>query len=183
MMKNKMMRIASVLLVAVLLSTCVISGTFAKYTSSGSATATATIATWDIKLEGVAITNNVEFSLVDTWVNTNETVTGSVTDKKIAPGTSGTGVIVLKNDSEVAAQIDADFTATGTPTGMTITYTYENNKGTTGTVGADPIAIGIGETVTITVAWEWDFNSANDDTDFAGDDITVSASFTVEQVD
>ena len=33
MKKNTMMRIASVLLVAVLLSTCAISGTFAKYTS------------------------------------------------------------------------------------------------------------------------------------------------------
>ena len=180
------MRIASVLLVAVLLSTCAISGTFAKYTSTATATATATIAKWDIKLKDAPIANNVEFSLVDTWVNDNETVTGSVADKKIAPGTSGFGEIVLKNDSEVAARISADFTATGKPTGMTITYTYVNSNGSdSGNVGNTPIAIGIGETVTIKVAWEWAFDdaNANNDTSFAGEEMTVSASFTVEQVD
>ena len=44
MKTNKMMRIASVLLVAVLLTTCVISGTFAKYTTTVSATSTANVA-------------------------------------------------------------------------------------------------------------------------------------------
>lgn len=182
MKKNKMMRIASVLLVAVLLSTCAISGTFAKYTSSGSATATATIAKWDIQLKGAAITNDVEFSLVDTWVNTNETVTDSVADKKIAPGTSGSGEIVLENKSEVAAEIDASFVPTGNPANMTFTYTYENSNGTTGTVAGTPIAIGIGETVTITVSWVWAFTDTNE-TDLAGDNIKVDASFTVSQVD
>jgi hypothetical protein len=183
MKKNKMMRFASVLLVAVLLSTCAISGTFAKYTSSGSATATATIAKWDIQLKGAAITNDVEFSLVDTWVNTDESVTDSVADKKIAPGTSGSGEIVLENKSEVAAEIVASFVATGKPANMTITYTYKNSNGADGTVADDtPIAIGIGETVTITVDWEWTFTNT-DETDYAGKDIKVDASFTVSQVD
>ena len=48
MKRNKMMRIASVLLVAVLLSTCVISGTFAKYTTSNSATDSARVAKWGV---------------------------------------------------------------------------------------------------------------------------------------
>ena len=46
MKKNMMMRIASVLLVAVLLSTCAISGTFAKYTSQASGTDSARVAYW-----------------------------------------------------------------------------------------------------------------------------------------
>ena len=182
MKKNIMMRIASVLLVAVLLSTCAISGTFAKYTSEGSVTSTATIATWDIKLAGATITNDVEFSLVDTWVNTVNSTGNTVTANKIAPGTSGTGVIVLKNDSEVAAEIAAEFTATGKPNNMTITYTYENSNGANGDVTADPIAIGIGETVTITVTWEWPFTN-DDEKTYAGKDITVAGSFTVSQVD
>ena len=183
MKKNKMMRFASVLLVAVLLSTCAISGTFAKYTSSGSATATATIAKWDIQLDGAPIANDVEFSLVDTWVNTDPSVTGSVADKKIAPGTSGSGEIVLENHSEVAAEIVASFAETGKPANMTITYTYKNSNGDDGTVAADtPIAIGIDETVTITVDWVWLFTET-DETDCAGDDIKVDASFTVSQVD
>ncbi len=182
MKKNKMMRIASVLLVAVLLSTCAISGTFAKYTSSGSATATAIIAKWDIQLKGAAITNDVEFSLVDTWLNTNATVNDSVADKKIAPGTSGRGEIVLENKSEVAAEIVASFVETGKPANMTFTYTYENSNGNTGTVDGAPIAIGIGETVTIKVDWVWAFTNDVENT-YAGQDIKVDASFTVSQVD
>ena len=53
MMKNKMMRAASILLVAVLLSTCAISGTFAKYVTTASGTDTARVAKW-----GVVITAN-----------------------------------------------------------------------------------------------------------------------------
>ena len=46
MKKNKMMRIASVLLVAVLLSTCAIFGTFAKYTTSVTSQDSARVAYW-----------------------------------------------------------------------------------------------------------------------------------------
>lgn len=46
MKKNAMMRIASVLLVAVLLTTCSISGTFAKYVSEASGEASARVAYW-----------------------------------------------------------------------------------------------------------------------------------------
>ena len=49
MKKNKMMRIASVLLVAVLLSTCAISGTFAKYVTQVSGNDSARVARWGIK--------------------------------------------------------------------------------------------------------------------------------------
>jgi hypothetical protein len=46
MKKNKMMRLASLLLVCVLLTTSVISGTFAKYTTSYTANDTARVAKW-----------------------------------------------------------------------------------------------------------------------------------------
>ena len=50
MKKNNMLRIASVLLVAVLLSTCAISGAFAKYTTSGEATDSARVAAFGIQI-------------------------------------------------------------------------------------------------------------------------------------
>ena len=53
MKKNVMMRVASVLLVAVLLTTCAISGTFAKYTTGDAGHDTARVAKW-----GVTITAN-----------------------------------------------------------------------------------------------------------------------------
>ena len=46
MKKNKMMRLASMLLVVTLLSTCIISGTFAKYVTTDSASDTARVAKW-----------------------------------------------------------------------------------------------------------------------------------------
>ena len=46
MRKNKMMRAASGLLVAVLLTTCIISGTFAKYTTTTSGSDAARVARW-----------------------------------------------------------------------------------------------------------------------------------------
>lgn len=54
MKKNKMMRLASSLLVAVLLTTSVISGTFAKYVTSDEASDSARVAKWGVvvKAEG-----------------------------------------------------------------------------------------------------------------------------------
>jgi len=50
-MKNKMMRIASILLVATLLTTCAISGTFAKYVTKASGEDAARVAKWGIVLD------------------------------------------------------------------------------------------------------------------------------------
>lgn len=50
MKKNKMMRIASVLLVLTLISTCAISGTFAKYVTKASGTDSARVAKWGVVL-------------------------------------------------------------------------------------------------------------------------------------
>ena len=48
MKKNKMLRIASILLVVTLLSTCVISGTFAKYVTKAEGIDAARVAKWGI---------------------------------------------------------------------------------------------------------------------------------------
>ena len=55
MKKNVMMRVASALLVAVLMTTCAISGTFAKYTTTQTGSDSARVAKW-----GVVITANGE---------------------------------------------------------------------------------------------------------------------------
>lgn len=51
MRKNKMMRAASALLVAVLLTTCAISGTFAKYVTQDDFSDTARVAKWGVELQ------------------------------------------------------------------------------------------------------------------------------------
>lgn len=50
MKKNKMMRIAAVLLIVTLLSTCAISGTFAKYITVGEGDGSARVAKWGIEI-------------------------------------------------------------------------------------------------------------------------------------
>lgn len=82
MKKNRMMRIASVLLVAVLLSTCVISGTFAKYTTSATASDAARVAKWGFN----TATINFEDLFAASYTNV---ANGSDEKAIIAPGTSG----------------------------------------------------------------------------------------------
>lgn len=81
MRKNKMMRAASGLLVAVLLSTCAISGTFAKYTTSANGTDSARVAKW-------GFTGGSTITISDLFKNTYDTTVKSSTDV-IAPGTTG----------------------------------------------------------------------------------------------
>ncbi len=66
MKKNTMMRIASVLLVAVVLTTCAISGTFAKYTSEKEVSDSATVAKWSFEVNDADIASNAfTFNLFD----------------------------------------------------------------------------------------------------------------------
>ena len=112
MKKNKMMRLASLVLVGVLMTASAVSGTFAKYVSAGSGTDTARVAKW-----GVAITASSD--IFDTQYNTDDgTYTGALsvessnTDNVVAPGTTKTA---------------AAFGLTGIPEVATrVTYTLDN---------------------------------------------------------
>jgi len=81
MKKNKMMRLASGLLIAVLLTTCAIAGTFAKYTTSATGSDSARVAKW-----GVTITANGE-TFKTNYDNT--AISAVVEEDIVAPGTSG----------------------------------------------------------------------------------------------
>ena len=76
MRENKTLKLALVLLVAVVLTTCTISGTFAKYVSSSEGSDTARVAKWDLKLNGEAWADTVEFDLF-TYADTNVTAFSS----------------------------------------------------------------------------------------------------------
>ena len=107
MKKNRMMRAASALLVAVLLTTSVISGTFAKYVTEGQASDSARVAKW-----GVAI-NAESFDLFTNKYETDDdTFEGeysveSADGKDVfAPGTSGEiANIAITGTPEVAVEV------------------------------------------------------------------------------
>ena len=92
MKKNRMMRLASVMLIAVLMTTCTISGTFAKYVSSAEASATARVAKWGV--EFVTHSDDLfkpqyRYNTTPTGVNAEFSVEADV--DVVAPGTFGTG--------------------------------------------------------------------------------------------
>lgn len=104
MKKNKMMRLASCLLVMVLLTTSMISGTFAKYVTSAEGSDSARVAKF-----GVAITANGETFAKEYNTHDNAyTETKSVisTEKVVAPGTSGDmAKMTLSGTPEVAVRV------------------------------------------------------------------------------
>ena len=132
MKKNKMMRIASVLLVAVLLSTCAISGTFAKYITSKESTDTARVAKFGVDL---AVTVDGAFATeydADTTATDKlgvaiaKTVVASSTDSDnlVAPGTKGDlmASATIAGTPEVAVNVKQE--ATLVLTGWEVNGTY-----------------------------------------------------------
>jgi len=110
MRKNKMMRAASGLLVATLLTTSVISGTFAKYTTSTTGTDSARVAYWGF--------NQAAKTEIDLFSKTYDNVSGA--EKVVAPGTKDetTFSFSYKDNGnikapEVAYTLQVDATATG----------------------------------------------------------------------
>ena len=106
MKKNRMLRVAAVLLVAVMLTTSVISGTFAKYTTSGTSEDSARVANW-----GFERTNSMD--LTNLFLGSYQNVVSNDGDDVIAPGTEGSTTFAFAYDG-----------ANGT-TGPEVAYTFE----------------------------------------------------------
>ncbi len=135
MKKNVMMRVASALLVAVLLTTCTISGTFAKYTTEATGTDSARVAKF-----GVAITANGT-TFAKEYVN----------DAKIGDVAAGAGVSVQSDVDVVAPGTKgtlANATIAGTPeVAVNVTYAAELTLSNWTVDGAEycPVVIKVGD--------------------------------------
>lgn len=104
MRKNKMMRLASALLVAVLLTTCAISGTFAKYVESATGSDSARVAKWGVEItaNGETFTTTETGTVAGASANTVLSGGGDV----VAPGMSGNMVSMgLTGIPEVAVKV------------------------------------------------------------------------------
>lgn len=116
MKKNRMMRLASGLLIAVLLTTCTISGTFAKYVTADSGSDTARVAKWGVTVTADGSTFAEAYARDDqtldanaaSRIGVNSVVSGNSADV-LAPGTFGsmTG-FTLSGTPEVAVQVTYD---------------------------------------------------------------------------
>ena len=121
MKTNTMMRVASVLLVAVLLSTCAIAGTYAKYVTSASGTDTARVAKWNITMK-----NDSSATFVDQYDSADDVqVDGNSATGVVAPGTQGS------TKYEVDGTPETDYVITFSSSGVVDvylgagTYTYK----------------------------------------------------------
>ena len=124
MTKNKMMRIASVLLVAVLLSTCAISGTFAKYTTTVSSEDSARVAKWGF--EPVAMDITGLFNKVYDAGAADYTVESAV--DVIAPGTQGSAQFAFAYDEANGINApEVDYTFKVETTGSECDTTIQEN--------------------------------------------------------
>lgn len=125
MKKNKMMRIASFLLVAVLMSTCAISGTFAKYVTADTATDTARVAKWGMTIDLNNDNNNK--GLFDVAYGTT-VVSGTTPDQDnvVAPGTSASDKFTVNGTPETAYKVTFGFTKASEVFLKAGTYAYTN---------------------------------------------------------
>lgn len=110
MKKNVMMRVASALLVAVLMTTCAISGTFAKYTTSKTGSDSARVAKFGVVIEANGQTfAKSETGEVDGVVTANTVLSaGAVNgiENVVAPGMSGEMVAMeIEGTPEVAVEV------------------------------------------------------------------------------
>ena len=106
---NKSMRVSAVLLVMVLLTSCFVGGTFAKYTTKDTGSDSARVAKW-----GVTVKATSDSAFKSTYATTDSSARGagittsvnSIGGNVIAPGTSGeiTGVKII-GKPEVAVEV------------------------------------------------------------------------------
>ena len=131
MKKNRMLRLASALLILTLLTTSVIGGTFAKYVSTGSVSDTARVAKWGVEIKTSGTLYSDAYAKKDAEDNKGNLPAGweeeKITDKDItvasvstamdnivAPGTKSYGKglsFAISGTPEVAVNVSAKITA------------------------------------------------------------------------
>lgn len=178
---GKTFKIGALLLVVALISTVMISGTFAKYVSEYSGQDTALVAKWDVKpeagqtgnLEAIAETGGsvTELDLFQhAHTNMLNSITKGDTDYIIAPGVSGSFDIKVTNDSDVDAKMTFVLEKVASSANVPMVYTIKgDSQGTeytdltllAGALTMDNVTQG-GTNEYVTVNWEWKFNDVND---------------------
>lgn len=206
MKKNIAMRVAAFLFILTMISTCAFATTFAKYTTSGTATDTARVAKF-----GVTVTGEGESLFAESY-NEKGPVTVKATEDVLAPGTNGSlAKFTITGTPEVSVKVI--YTATLTLENWTvnseeycpieITVNGETYKEATVAALKQKVEQAISEqtktysveeyTTTpiadvLQVSWKWAFEGNDNDKDTALGEaatakITLSVTCTVEQVD
>ena len=202
MKNNKTVKFMALVLFVTILAIILVSGTYAKYTTSATGSDTATVAKWSIKLGDEDIAKSTEktfaIDLFSTITNTDGSEEKNVkkTDGTlIAPGTMGSFTLLsLKNESEVNAKYSVTYTLLN-ESGVPLEFT--TNKDDESSWKSDFTAVNVSNealatdatATTATVYWRWAFtkDTARDTSDTTlgttTPTVTLTAKIDVEQAD
>ena len=133
MKKNKVLLLGIITVFVAIFSLTLVSGTWAKYTSTVSGTSTATVAKWAWKVDtedvvGGGTTASFNADLFKT-IKEEDTTTGE-TDVKpglIAPGTGGQLSFTVENASEVSGKVVLKFEESENPLNIPLQYSVDGN--------------------------------------------------------
>ncbi len=184
--KSYAARLGVLALALTLVSTCLLGGTLARYTSEVTGTGTANIAKWAVafKQNDTEKTADFNFTLADT-----KATNANVATDAVAPGDKGEIKLVIDGTgSEVAYEYKIELNATDfSETAGNVKF-YSNADYTTEWSNADftKVALAnVGSPVEKSIYWQWvggEDNNANDTTaGKAAADITFTIKLTAQQ--
>lgn len=193
---NAIVKFTMLVLILTMLSLCLVSNTYAKYTSTFAGSDTAIVAKWDVSAGNASTTIDLFNSskIYDTNGVTDYTqggtddtdVTNGTADGIIAPGTWGSFSYSVSNNSDVNATYTVDYTVTAA--NVPLEWSVDGSTWSTNLSNVSTTALNMGATANVTVYWRWVFNG--DDTadttlgtatTLARPEVTITTTFT--QVD
>lgn len=167
-------RLGILLLLFTLLSTVMLPGTFAKYTSEYAGSDTALVAKWDIDItdgdKSIIVGETLNLDLFSHNFNKN-ILSSAGSEKIVAPGVDGSFKLEVNNASDVAAKISYTLEKTSGSADVPMEFSIDDGKNWLSLEELNaslntPVNIaGVGSgTVEKTVGWKWAFegNDAND---------------------
>ena len=193
---NAIVKFTMLVLILTMLSLCLVSNTYAKYTSTFAGSDTAIVAKWDVSAGDASTTIDLFNSskIYDTNGVTDYTQGGTddadvkngTADGIIAPGTWGSFSYTVSNNSDVNATYTVDYTVTAA--NVPLEWSVDGSTWSTNLSNVSTTALNMGTTENVTVYWRWAFNG--DDTadttlgtatTLARPEVTITTTFT--QVD
>ncbi len=186
MNKTRSFRRLSVLVLAVLLMTStILCGTFAKYTTSQNLSGTTNAATWSVEVNDTATTTEAM------TLTLSPDAASNVKSPILAPGTTGSFAIKVANKGQVNLSYTVTFEVTGdfADNANIVFYTDSANKSTSTltasegkyTTAAETLVYETGSATT-TIYWSWEWDDTTVENDYAGKTFAISAVVDAVQV-
>lgn len=169
MKRNFIIKSAATVLVVTIAVACVVSRTFARYSTVNSGTASVNVAKWSFNVNSTDIAKSKSFNFkpFDSVVPEDKTVADShlSSNNLIAPGTGGTFTINLKNTSSVSAKCDVSF-AVNNASGIPVEFSIDGNNYAAAPTTYNSGTMAKNSSKEVTLYWRWsaDGNSTKDST-------------------